>query len=488
MFKIVAWVCLALYRRAGAAPLQRDFALHKRASFHAIVAVMALTASLLAPQPAVAQESGSVVSLLKGPDRSSPQAWIASFTAEAATLELLLRAYASDATNANLLAYSSQQGVLRQFFDLNTVPAAFQTTVGNEAVAQMIDILNRLPDTQISAETAPPGAAVDPKPLWAIPATDIVLIRRMEGADAGNYVIPREVIVKLPDYHRRAMDLPLLHETDFPRMRQVQANLTGPLVPQTAARALSEWLDAPLLGAPSWKLLVAFLAALFTIGGNIAVHRFVKAATGRHSAVVAASLKLSGPLLLAGSFVTLAAFCQTQLIIQGYAALVVAVLRNLFLIGSGAWAVLALANIGTEIHIRSKTGPDRGMDTHLARLIGQTFGVVGVIAVVAYGLGTLGIPTAGIITSLGVGGVGIAFATRVTMENLFGGFVLLIDRPFRIGDRIKITAGEGVVTDIGARSCRIKTLDGHTLTIPNGALSASAITNIRTPPSGQPDQ
>lgn len=453
--------------------------------FAAVVPILVLVSVMTATLPLFAQEAGVSVSLLKSADRSTPQAWSASFDAEAKTLHDLLKTYMRDPTTANVQAYLNQLKVLRDFFELDAVPAAFRTAVGNEAIAELIDILNRLPASQLSADAVNDGSMVDQR-RWAIPGTEIVLVRRAEGADEGNFVIQSEVIAKLPGYHDQIMPLPLLRETDFSDMRSVQANLTGPFFPRPVAVALSSWLDAPMLGVPSWKLVVAFLALLLTLGANVIASRLIRLTERRKSKVGIAFLKLLGPLLLAVSFVALSLFCQAQLMIQGYATLVVLLVRNLCQIIAAAWAVLSLANLITEFLIGSEMFPDQKMDAHLTRLIGKTVGIFGAIAVVVFGLGTVGVPTAGIITSLGIGGVGLAFATRVTMENLFGGFVLLIDRPFRIGDHIKIISGEGIVTEIGARSCRIETLEGNTLTIPNGALSASAITRIQAAPADSP--
>jgi small-conductance mechanosensitive channel len=77
---------------------------------------------------------------------------------------------------------------------------------------------------------------------------------------------------------------------------------------------------------------------------------------------------------------------------------------------SEAWAILSFAAIVSGMLIGRELGPDKQMDADLTRFIGRILGAFGALAVLLYGLGTLGIPTARIITSLGVGGVGIASA------------------------------------------------------------------------------
>ncbi|MCF1709459.1 mechanosensitive ion channel family protein [Tabrizicola sp. J26] len=452
-----------------------------------LVAILILLGSIAVTQTAVAQEEPNFVSLLEGPDRSTPQAWIASFISEAASLEELLAAYSANKTWTKLQAYSSQLEKLRGFFDLDAVSASYRRTVGTEAVVQMIDILNRLPASQVLANDAQDAVGVSANGVWTLPGTGLVLIRRQEGGDAGKYVMPREVVEQLPSLREKVMSLPLVRETAFRDMRSAQANQTGPHFPRRVATAFSGWLDAPHLGVPSWKLLVAFVALIATIAANIIVYCFVRATSQFRSRDVVAWLGLLGPITLAASFVAFGAFCQTELILQGDAELLAVGLRDFILLVSAAWAILSFADIVSEMLIGRELGPDKQMDADLTRFIGRILGTAGALAVFLYGLGTLGVPTAGIITSLGVGGISIALAVRVTMENLFGGLVLLLDRTFRIGDHIKTKDGEGTVTSIGVRSCRIKTFDGNTLTIPNGALSASAITKVQPHDAVHPD-
>jgi MscS family membrane protein len=454
--------------------------LRVRAVLLLLVATVVLCGSLLAPRTGLAQENRNQVWLLKGSDRSTPQAWITSFTSEAARLEALMREYEANRTSASLLRYSKQLEVLQRFFDLDAVPAAFRETVGNDAAVQMIDILNRLPTAQIQPAATMPGA--EPwvtGPVWAIPGTEIVLVRRQDGSDAGNFVMPADVIAQLPNFHVQIMSLPSLRETEFDDMQSIQANLTGPLFPRQVAAALSRWLDAPLFGVPAWKLLVSIVAFLATVAGDVVVLRLIAAAAEHRSADSSAVLKILGPLTFGGSFVALSLFNQSQLILQGHALVAWLALRSLCVIIAAAWGIMSLANICAEFLIGSEVGRENEMNAHLTRMIGKTLGFFGALAVLIYGLGTLGVPAAGVITSLGIGGVGVAFATRVTMENLFGGFLLLIDRPFQIGDDIKTKDGDGRVTKIGVRYCHIETPDGDTLTIPNGSLSSSAITRVR---------
>jgi MscS family membrane protein len=87
-----------------------------------------------------------------------------------------------------------------------------------------------------------------------------------------------------------------------------------------------------------------------------------------------------------------------------------------------------------------------------------------------------------LVTALGIGSLAIGMAAKDTLANMISGFTLVIDRPFRIGDRIHLTSGQwGDVADIGLRSTKIKTVDNTLLIIPNSDLCNSAVVNMAFP-------
>ena len=90
----------------------------------------------------------------------------------------------------------------------------------------------------------------------------------------------------------------------------------------------------------------------------------------------------------------------------------------------------------------------------------------------------LGYDISGFITSLGIGGVVITLAAQDTAKSLIGGALIILDKPFKVGDYIKVGAFEGTVEEITFRSTNIRTLDNSVLHIPNSEMSISAIINF----------
>lgn len=87
-------------------------------------------------------------------------------------------------------------------------------------------------------------------------------------------------------------------------------------------------------------------------------------------------------------------------------------------------------------------------------------------------------PITSVIAGLGIGGLAVALAAQDTIKNFFGSLVLFVDKPFELGDRIVIDGHDGPVEEVGFRSTKIRTLEGHLVTIPNGELANKTIQNI----------
>ncbi len=87
------------------------------------------------------------------------------------------------------------------------------------------------------------------------------------------------------------------------------------------------------------------------------------------------------------------------------------------------------------------------------------------------------------IAGLGIGGLALAMAGKDTVANMFGGFTVFTDQPFKLKDRIRIDGFDGTVDEIGIRSTKLTTLDGTMVTIPNMTFSATAVENVSAEPS-----
>jgi MscS family membrane protein len=100
------------------------------------------------------------------------------------------------------------------------------------------------------------------------------------------------------------------------------------------------------------------------------------------------------------------------------------------------------------------------------------FGVLSVLGAVFH------VNVAALVAGLGVGGIAIAFAAKESLENLLASFMVMIDKPFTIGDWVKISGVEGNIEKVGFRSTRIRTFDKSVITIPNRKLIDDNLENF----------
>ncbi len=118
---------------------------------------------------------------------------------------------------------------------------------------------------------------------------------------------------------------------------------------------------------------------------------------------------------------------------------------------------------------------------HLLPLIRHTLKVFVAVVAVLITLQNLGLNITSLIASLSIAGLAVSLAAQDTLSNLFGAVAMLSDKPFRIGDRIKVENVEGVVESIGLRSTRVVSAEGNIVSIPNKIINNATITNLAGP-------
>ncbi len=114
----------------------------------------------------------------------------------------------------------------------------------------------------------------------------------------------------------------------------------------------------------------------------------------------------------------------------------------------------------------------------LNRLIAILIALIALIIILHH----FGQDVSSLVVSLGVGSLAVALAAQETIANMIGGFVIITDRPFRVGDRIRLPSGEiGDVQEIGIRSTRILDFDNNLIVYPNAELIKGKIINYSYP-------
>ncbi|MDR3605964.1 MAG: mechanosensitive ion channel [Oligoflexia bacterium] len=108
---------------------------------------------------------------------------------------------------------------------------------------------------------------------------------------------------------------------------------------------------------------------------------------------------------------------------------------------------------------------------NIVTLLSFLFGIISILKHFGYDIMSL-------VAALGVGSLAVGLAAQSTLSNMFAGFILIIDRNLRPGDRISIGGSVGVVQELGLRSTRLDLRDGNILIVPNSDLVNSRIINM----------
>ena len=134
---------------------------------------------------------------------------------------------------------------------------------------------------------------------------------------------------------------------------------------------------------------------------------------------------------------------------------------------------------GVEITRRTESTLDEEVLPFIRRVV---LFVVGAIAIIVL-LSHFGVDVTALITSLGIASLAIALAARTTLSDWITGFVIIFDRPFKIGDRVELLDLNtwGDVTDIGLQSTRVRTRDNRMVVVPNSIIGENIVVNHSDP-------
>lgn len=149
-----------------------------------------------------------------------------------------------------------------------------------------------------------------------------------------------------------------------------------------------------------------------------------------------------------------------------------------------AWFAMKLVDFIIEVYMVPYTQKeDSSIDDHLPPILKNIAMILIVTISGVILLSIFGFDVKTLWAGLGIGGIAIAFAAQDLLANLFGGLSIMFDKPFKVGQRVRVTGIDGEVTQVRIRTTRIKTLDGTMVVIPNRKFSENPIENVTKSPA-----
>ncbi|MBV9654287.1 MAG: mechanosensitive ion channel family protein, partial [Acetobacteraceae bacterium] len=441
---------------------------------------------------------------LRPADTSSPRATLGGFIKTTddiySRMRAVLQTYAeSDRMHMTADERRGQQEALGEapdafrYLDFSKIPPVIMDTVPIERALLLKEVLDRI-DIPKPADI-PDQAAMAQLPMkrWRLPNTEIDIVQIESGPRAGEYLVSAETVARLPEFYRRVKDLPykpgpgeqlasFYHDVSMGRSTTIyEAFLRSPLglsflFPPRWLLRLPGWARVTLVDLTVWQWLGIAIGAV--AGGLIIWLGHRAARHGRQDTIAAHWRALLQPLAIIFVAGALVPFFDTVLRIGGQVRIVIEYARTSALYLSAAWLSVAFSVVLGEAIVGSERLTIRSLDSQLIRLGTRLIGVVAAVSILVEGGDELGFPAYSVLAGLGVGGLAVALAAQSTIANLIGSLLIVLEKPFRVGHKVKIGASEGVVEDVGFRSTRIRTPDNSLVTIPSSAVVNATVENL----------
>lgn len=146
---------------------------------------------------------------------------------------------------------------------------------------------------------------------------------------------------------------------------------------------------------------------------------------------------------------------------------------------TAAWAAMNLVGIIDEKLQALAKRDDNALDDLMVKMLRNILRILVFVTTILFiGQSIFKINITALLAGAGVLGLGAALAAKDTLSNFFGTIVILFDRPFKLGDKIKVGEVEGIVTEVGMRSSKIMSDDESIYTLPNSLLTTQPVRNI----------
>ena len=368
--------------------------------------------------------------------------------------------------------------------DLSALPVATVHEASRRLTLQLKEILDRI---ELPAWEAIPDEATMARSefkRWNLPGTEIRIARMENGPRAGEYLFTAETVSRIPEFFEKIQELPYKPDAslglyDFSTYGPAGVALSlNRLIPARWVLGLPQWAMTRVLDQPLWRWIGILGVLAAGLGFVLLCHRLSRSdvEAGTHVAfwvnllrplslviVMPATAILLGEVLRVsggiGKFLTLSSWTVFYLALT-------------WLVWSGGTAI-------AESVIKTEKLRASSIDSQLIRLMLRLLTIVAATAVLVIGADRVGLPAYSVVAGLGVGGLAVALAGQQTLANLLGSLIIMFEKPFSVGDQIKVGATEGEVEDVGFRSTRIRTPYDSLVTIPSSQMVNSCIDNLQ---------
>lgn len=383
----------------------------------------------------------------------------------------------------SITASFRERAIATKFLDLSEIPKVMLDQASWRLCIQLKEILDRIP---LPAELEIPDATSARQltaSRWTIPGSDIRIGLVESGPKAGQYLFTRETIEQIPSFYSRiqqepyvSMDSKGLYDFVFVKPTGLSFLLIR-VIPSRWILGLPKWTETMVLGEPLWRWVsLFFLAWVFIF--SVKTSQGLAHRLGSGDAIKGRCWSLF-PVIVVMTLVPITNFLISEVLRVSpslFHGLTLSLWALFYLaLTVGVWR---LAHLIAQWLIQNDRIETDHTDSQLIVITSRLLSLTGCIGILIEGSSRIGLPSYSIIAGLGVGGLAMALAGQQTLTNLIGSLIIMLERPFRIGETVKGSGFEGLVEDIGFRTTRIKTPEGTELIIPSSEMIRLPIENL----------
>lgn len=440
--------------------------------------------------------SNEIINPLRPPDTSSPAATLASFLdntrAAYKTVSMVRDSFIPSERHrlssdeiALLKRYEIYINRAIQCLDLSKLPKALLIRQAPEIAILLKEVLDRLEIPPIDKWPNVKSKADIDFEKWRVPNTEILIYRVTEGPKTGEYLFSPDTVQNVQKFYRAIRHLPYketVTEGWYDRYLATPVGVTTlSVLPLRWLVDLPSWAKWRIFGQAIWQWLG--LAVLLLFGALLI---WAVLSTGNYWRRRSPDSKLCSLWVRTFELAMLIAILVGMVFIAtGPLGITVGFHRGLYIlfwmlpvIILAAWLAWVVTSAVAETIVVFQHLRPRGIDSQLLRLAFRLLGLILVSAVLVEGANRLGLPSYSVFAGLGISGLAVALAGREALANLLGSLVIMFEKPFRVGDWIRVGDDEGFVESVGFRSTRIKTFYDSLITLPSSKLIDATVDNL----------
>lgn len=416
-------------------------------------------------------------------DTSSPRATLNSFMQNCELAHTLLRKKGRSNEDEKTL-FEARQAIRRiqRCMDLSEIAEFRRDNSAKEAAVALKEVLDRIelpkerdiPDR--NDMTREDGSLLE---RWTIPNTEITFQLVKEGSLSGTYQFSPDTVARATEFYSRVKQLPYkkgategfattyLTSPGNKWLAGLVARLPDSMQERRQGQALWQWcgLFVVLL------LMIIFMALIYYLGRRVS-------RGGPAGGLLKYVLGLAFPIIAIFIPVQAQTLITDELVISGQMLYILKFNLSLLTLFAGMVVVLGIGRRVGEVIVSAPHIASQSIDGQLIRIMCRLIGFSSAMVLLLQGGKHLGIPLSSLLAGAGVAGMALALSAQDLLKNVFGSIMLIMDKPFTVGERIKVKHYDGVVEEIGLRSTKIRLLNGHQAVIPNEDMAKTDIENI----------